>query len=222
MAASSLTSLALEARMALELGATLSSWPLLMSAPRGDGHPVLVLPGLSANDASTLVLRRFLRSRGHRVHAWQLGTNGGPTPELMRGLRKRLLDVFQEGEQPVSLVGWSLGGVYARELARRFPDRVRQVITLASPLGGPASKAPPVPCTSIYSTSDAIVDWRSCLLRAAAQHQNVRIESSHFGMGHHPLALYVIANRLAQPADAWRPFEPRGALGVLIRAEAAG
>ena len=140
---------------------------------------------------------------------------------------------------PRSLVGWSLGGIYARGLARRFPESVRQVIALASPIRDPfstrayravrryrASSAQPpargvervlrdplsMPCTSIYSRTDGIVHWRSCLLDEMATEQNVEVESSHLGMGHHPLALYVIADRLKQPEAAWTRFEWPAAL----------
>jgi pimeloyl-ACP methyl ester carboxylesterase len=123
----------LETRALLELAACLPAYPFLQRAPRGDGHPVLVLPGLLASDLSTRTLRRFLRGRGYAAHGWKLGRNLGPTPELAAGLVERLARLRARYDRPVSIVGWSLGGIYARELARRFAADVRQVITLASP-----------------------------------------------------------------------------------------
>src|SRR5215472_11827188 len=109
----------------------LAAW--LMSAPRGDGHGVLVLPGLLASDVSTALLRRFVRRLGYDVRGWSLGRNRGPTDEVLDELPRRLSALAERTGQPVSLIGWSLGGIYARELARRYPAQVRQVITLGSP-----------------------------------------------------------------------------------------
>jgi pimeloyl-ACP methyl ester carboxylesterase len=223
--------LALEGRAWLEFGALMAAWPLLARAPRGDGHPVLVLPGWLASDRSTWALRRFLRARGYHVHGWRLGRNLGPHPEMVSGLGRRFAALCERHERKISLVGWSLGGIYARELARRFPDAVRQVITLGSPLRGPATTsvsrfyarpagdtperrarvmAPiPVPCTSIYSRTDGIVAWRSCLQDGGPCCENVEVRTSHCGMGHHPAVLLVIADRLAQPESAWRPYAAR-------------
>lgn len=227
--------LALEARAGLEFVALLPALPLLARAPHGDGHPVLVLPGFLASDASTLPLRRFLRGRGYHVHGWKLGRNQGPQPEIVAGIGRRFLELRQRYGRKLSLIGWSLGGIYARELARHFPADVRQVITLASPFRDVAASnvprewrrgagqhrfgsrdelrerlgAPlPVPTTSIYSRSDGIVAWRSCLDDVGPLHENIAVRSSHIGMGHHPAVLLVIADRLAQAEDSWRPFAP--------------
>lgn len=212
-----------------ELAALVPSLPWLRSAPRGDGHPVLVLPGFLASDLSTIVLRRFLRDRGYHAHGWRLGTNRGPTPDIVAGLGQRFLALRARHGRPLSLVGWSLGGIYARELARRFPDDVRQVITLGSPFVDPQASvvaalarrlgvtdprpAPTdlreplaVPTTSIYSRIDGIVAWRSCLERPGPERENVQVWSSHNGMGHHPRVLMIIADRLAQTPGAWRPY----------------
>ena len=184
--APSLALLVLELRAWPELGLCLASWPLLLTRPRGDGHPVLVLPGWLANDRSTWALRRFLRDRGYHVHGWRLGRNLGPDARTVAGLGRRFVALRARHEQKLSLVGWSLGGIYARELARRFPADVRQVITLASPFRAPSASsvarfyprrrsqarpaphtpldAPlPVPSSSLYSRSDGVVAWRSCL-----------------------------------------------------------
>jgi pimeloyl-ACP methyl ester carboxylesterase len=223
----------LETRALLELAACLPAYPFLQRAPRGDGHPVLVLPGLLASDFSTRTLRQFLRGRGYAAHGWKLGRNLGPTPELAAGLVERLAQLRARYQQPVSIVGWSLGGIYARELARRFAADVRQVITLASPfrdveatnvpafLRGFVERRPlpdqhayraglatplPVPSTAIFSRSDAIVAWHSCHESEGPERESIEVESSHLGMGHHPVVLLVIADRLAQPAGEWQPF----------------
>lgn len=217
----------------LELVALLPAYPLLRRAPRGDGHPVLVLPGFFATDFSTRTLRAFLRDRGYSAHAWKLGRNLGPNPELIAGMVERLRALRQRHERTVSLIGWSLGGVYARELARNFPSDIRQVITLASPFRDlSATSVPPllrrfgsrhrpendsrraqlgepipVPATAIYSKSDGIAAWRSCLEPPGPESENIEVESSHLGIGHHPVVLLTIADRLAQPEGAWRPFQ---------------
>lgn len=225
--------LALEGRAWVEFAGLLPAFPLLGRAPRGDGHPVLVLPGFFASDRSTRPLRWFLRDRGYHVHGWRLGRNLGPTPEIVAGLGQRFADIRARHGRTMSIVGWSLGGIYARELARRFPDDVRQVITLASPFRDPSAtnvarilRPRPrgdlgtlaarlrdplsVPATSVYSRSDGIVAWRSCLDEAGPRSENVEVRSSHCGMGHHAATLLVIADRLAQPEGAWRPFVSRG------------
>ena len=226
--------LALEGRAWLEFASLIPTLPVLQAAPRGDGHPVLVLPGWLASDRSTQALRWFLRDRGYHAHGWRLGRNDGPSPEIVSGLAARLDALRARHGRRVSLVGWSLGGIYARELARRRPDDVRQVITLASPFRDPdatsvfiarlAGRRPPrppdvlarlrsplpVPTTAIYSRTDGIVAWQSCVEPRGAQSESIEVGTSHCGMGHHPAALLVIADRLAQPDGAWRHFEPRG------------
>ena len=202
--------IALESRSLWEAGALLPALPLLALAPRGDGHPVLVLPGFMASDRSTAILRRFLGSLGYRVHGWNLDRNVGPTPAIRDGLVERLREIARDGRR-VSLVGWSLGGIYARELARRFPSAVRLVITLGSPFRDPRERVRelPVPATAIYSRSDGIVSWRRCVDDDGGSRENVEVDSSHLGMGHHPRVLMIVADRLAQPQGEWRPFRSR-------------
>jgi pimeloyl-ACP methyl ester carboxylesterase len=117
----------------VDLAALLVAAPWLATAPRGDGHGVLVLPGLLASDTSTLALRGYLGWLGYDVRGWDLGRNRGPTEEVLAGMPRALLAHARRTGGPVSLVGWSLGGIYARELARRHAKHVRQVITLGSP-----------------------------------------------------------------------------------------
>jgi len=219
-----------------EFGASLAALPILMSAPRGDGHPVLVFPGLAASDLSTGPLRGYLKDRNYAPHRWQLGRNFGPRPGVLAGCEQLVHKLHERYGRKVSLIGWSLGGIYARETAKQVADKVRSVITLGTPFAGhpratnawqlyefvsgehvdnrrdwdEIKRAPPVPTTSIYSRTDGIVAWQSCVEPRGPQSESVEVGTSHCGMGHHPAALLVIANRLAQPDGAWRHFEPRG------------
>ncbi|MCU0898215.1 MAG: GPI inositol-deacylase [Burkholderiales bacterium] len=232
----------LELRAPWEYGATLAALPLLRLAPKGDGHPVLVFPGLTASDLSTRPLRRFLRSRGYMPYGWELGRNLGPRDGVFDACRERVRAVRRRHGRRVSLIGWSLGGIYARELAKEFPDDVRLVITLGTPFShgprtsdawrtyeqstghrigapdilAPLAAPPPVPTTSIYSRTDAIVPWRYSVERADATHENVEVEASHLGIGFNALAWCAIADRLAQPEGAWKPFERSGARALLF------
>src|SRR5213079_1053519 len=126
----------LEGRAIHELGAFLGALPLLSLAPKGDGHSVLVLPGLVASDTSTRPLRSFLKGRGYAVSGWRQGRNLG----LRDGVQDSMVDLVHELSDrhggKISLVGWSLGGLYARQLAKMMPSRVRGVITLGSPFAG--------------------------------------------------------------------------------------
>ena len=128
--------LLLEVRAIWELGAFFTAYPLLRLAPRGDGHPVLVLPGLAASDVSTRPLRKFLKDQGWAAHGWKLGPNRGPQPGAEARMQARIDELAARYQRKVSLVGWSLGGILARELARRSSANVRQVITLGSPFAG--------------------------------------------------------------------------------------
>jgi pimeloyl-ACP methyl ester carboxylesterase len=105
----------------------------MRTAPRGDGAPVLVLPGLLASDLSTRPLRAQLRSLGHHVHGLALGRNIGPTHKVERRLRELADELLERHGQPFTVLGWSLGGIYARAMAAERPDAVRMVITLGTP-----------------------------------------------------------------------------------------
>src|SRR3954447_13616834 len=122
-----------EARGILEFNASLLLSPLLLRAPRGDGHPVLALPGFLASDLSMMPLRRYLGELGYDAHAWRMGRNTGGISRMRGALLDRLKEIHAASGRKVSLIGWSLGGVHARDLALRAPEMVRYVITLASP-----------------------------------------------------------------------------------------
>jgi len=224
-----------------DVAALLLAAPVLAAAPRGDGHGVLVFPGLLAGDASTAPLRGFLRWLGYDVRGWDLGRNHGPTEAVLAGLPRALTDHAMRTGRPVSLIGWSLGGVYAREMARRHPRQVRQVITLGSPyaltdprqshahgsyrrlsfLHAPGIRLPSreqrarpidVPSTSVYSRMDGVVAWQACVEPETPLHQNIEVRCSHIGFGADPATFWLIADRLAVPAGQRVPFRPPRAL----------
>lgn len=216
--------------------------PMLMTASRGDGHSVLVLPGFNATDLSTACLRGYLTYMGYRSEEWSLGRNLGyrTLGKAQERLRHRVEEVAAASGKKISLIGWSLGGVMARQMAREHPELVRQVITLGAPFTGdpratsirsyyewtsgeqldaPESRqaweanraAPTVPTTSIYSRSDGITAWRNCLEEETATAENIEIVSSHIGLTINPMALYVVADRLAQSEANWRPYAAKSA-----------
>jgi len=225
------------ARSVVSAGALAAALPLLRAAPRGERHPVLVLPGLLASDLSTRVLRTWVSRLGYPVVGWALGRNRGPTQEVVDELPRLLDRLASEHGAPVSIVGWSLGGIYGRRLALRAPRQVRQVISLGSPfsLAGrplhsdrrissvrrPLAKPLPVPSTSVYSRWDGVVDWRACRQKSGPTSENVAVRASHLGMGHDPAVLWVVADRLSQPRDGWQPFRrpTRFGLGALFPEE---
>lgn len=179
----------------------------LRRAPRGDGHPVLVLPGLLAGDDSTRPLRWFLRDLGYESHGWRLGINRGPDEKTATALLARLRSLASPGRR-VSLVGWSMGGLFALELAGAVPDLIRQVITLGSPLAAASERGrrAPVPVSALFSKSDGIVPWRGAVLPPGPGRENIEVEGSHLGLGHNRHVLRIIADRLAQSEHGWAPF----------------
>ncbi|MGN6607997.1 MAG: esterase/lipase family protein [Jatrophihabitans sp.] len=208
--------------------------------PRGDGHPVLIIPGFLTTELSTRFLRRTLRELGYYAHDWQGGRNLGPRRETTKALRDRLESLADSHGRRVSIVGWSLGGVFARELGRSHPDDVRQVITMGSPIrGNPRASTPyqlyqllnprarrvdpvadaarlareeplEVPTTCIYSRTDGVVAWECCTSRPSPTTENVEVHSTHCGFRHNLETLSVIADRLAQPEGQWRPYHRTG------------
>lgn len=235
--------LALESRALIEWGACMMSWPLLRKAPPGDGHPVLVLPGLIANDSTTWPLRRLLGELGYDVQPWAQGFNVGPKEHIVRKLIDRVKALTDQHGRKLSLVGWSLGGSMARALATQMPDLVRTVITLGSPHHGdprhtnawrvfeavsgmkaddPALHAqmaepPPLPMTSILSKTDGVVAWQMSLTPEHPLYESIELSATHLGMGANPAVLWLIADRLAQPEGQWQRFDRNGWRGVFFR-----
>ena len=233
----------LELRSPFELGLFVASNAVLRRAPRGSGHPVLVLPGFGAGDRSTAPLRTLLKQLGHEPYGWKMGRNLGPRLETVVGIANRLRILSDREESPIPIVGWSLGGVYARFLAQANPTLVSQVVTLGSPFNitaeEPTTVSPlweqlhsrgefvrdrdtidldaiPVPSTAIYSRTDGVVSWESCVQTVHATAENVAVRGSHVGLGVNIAAAMVIADRLAQPIGEWAPFEPSGTSKLLF------
>ena len=203
----------------------------------GDGHPVIVYPGLGAGSTNTSQLRTFLRHSGFDTNDWGGGVNTGHEGDFdvwldALAVKVRQLQARHSGRK-VSLVGWSLGGIFAREIARRAPQAVRSVVTLATPFASlgdgnhagtiykllnanaarfaPELEArlratPPVPTTSIYSKSDGIVSWLGCIEKRSRTAESVEVDASHLGMVNHPDVLRIVADRLAQPEGRWKPL----------------
>jgi pimeloyl-ACP methyl ester carboxylesterase len=231
-----------EVRGIFEFNASLMLSPLLMSAPRGDGHPVLTLPGFLASDLSMAPMRRYLKELGYDAYAWNNGRNIGGILRMRSALRDRLAAVHTATGRKVSVIGWSLGGVYARDLALLAPDMVRSVVTLGSPfandiratnatrlyeaLSGEAVEDNaelrtalagdlPVPATSIYSRTDGVVNWRTCILRPSDTAENIEVYlASHIGLGVNAAALWAVADRLAQPEGQFRQFDRSGPFAI--------
>lgn len=237
--------IALELRAPWELWSVLPSWPALKRAPAGDGHSVIVFPGLSASDGSTLPMRGFLQNLGYDVSGWNQGHNFGPRSGILETAKRQVMDTFEATGHKVSLVGWSLGGIYARELAKLLPDCVRSVVTMGTPFAGSHKStnawrlyeltsghditavtgsfdlptAPPVPTTSIYSRTDGVVSWPASIQQRSASNphtENLEVFASHIGLGLNPTAWWALADRLAQPEGKWKPFQRGGRLKRLI------
>jgi hypothetical protein len=214
------------------------------SLPLGDGHPVVIFPGLAADQRSIGPLKDFCTQLGYETCDWGRGFNTGPqgdVDEWLDELARHVDELTRSHRQPVSLIGWSLGGIYAREVAKKLERRVRQVITIGTPFAGSGEQtnvswvyrlvngqkpmldealmarlrtAPDVPTTSIFSRSDGVVAWQACLQDGDADHtENIEVDGSHCGLGWNPEVLSVIADRLRQPADAWQRHA-RGVAGL--------
>jgi hypothetical protein len=231
-----------ETRALFELNSSLLLSPLLLRAPRGDGHPVLALPGFLASDLSMAPMRRYLKELGYDTYAWDMGRNFGGIASKRGALQALLRRIYEATGRKVSLVGWSLGGVYARDLALQMPDMVRSVITLGSPFasdvratnatrlyevlsGETVDDNPeirlaiagdlPVPATSIYSRTDGIVNWHTSLLRPSANAENIEVHlASHIGLGVNPAALWAVADRLAQAEGEFKHFDRSGPFAI--------
>lgn len=198
---------------------------------------MLFIPGFLASDLSSYPIRRFIREQGYSPYPWGMGRNYGDIRQV-RQLVLQIEQLYAKHGTPVSLIGWSLGGVYARQLAKERPQLVRQVITLAAPFAGiykpnnaswlfrlfnerrSISEAdqrwiddlpnpPPVPTTALYSKEDGVVPWPTCLEPIEDDwHQNIEVPGGHFGLGYSPATLIIIADRLHRTAENWQPFAP--------------
>jgi dienelactone hydrolase len=187
-------------------------------------------------------MRRYLTELGYDPHAWRMGRNFGGIARLRSAFRKRLAEIYQTSGRKVSIVGWSLGGVYARDLALHAPQMVRYVVTLGSPfandvratnatrlyeaLSGETVDADlelrealagdlPVPTTSIYSRADGVVNWNTCRLRPSDTSENIEVFlASHIGLGVNPAVLWAVADRLAQAEGQFSQFDRSGPFAI--------
>ena len=237
--------------LATEWGRAATEWGLFIPYQRflasrnyGDQHPVLVLPGFMASDRSTAPMRRFLKQAGYAAYGWDLGRNTAKV-EFIAPLLDKLESLTDIHGERVSVIGWSLGGVFARQLAKAKPDLVRQVVTLGSPfkgVGEPNNVAwiynlisngkrvqeidqalfediplpPPVPTTAIYTKEDGIVPWQLCMEVETEIHQNIQVRGSHFGLAVNPTVLEIIADRLLYNQHNWVYFEEKNILKDLL------
>jgi hypothetical protein len=233
------------ARAVTELGLSIPYRNFFHKKYKGDGHPVLVLPGFMASDTSTNPLRKFIERLGYNAYAWELGRNTAKI-EILDVLMDKLEDIYHETGQEVTIIGWSLGGVYARQIAKEKPEMVRQIITLGSPFGGITEpnnatwmynivsngkrvvdldtellvdlpKPAPVPTTAIYTKEDGVVPWEVCIEKEESPiHQNIQVRGSHLGLGVNISVLKIISDRLMYYKENWVHFEPQSAVSDLI------
>lgn len=206
------------------------------SAP-GDGHPVIIFPGLGADGTSVSILRAHCQELGYEAFDWGLGFNTGPRGELdpwLEELADQICGQLAPHEKTATLIGWSIGGLYARELGKLLAPRVRQVITIGTPfncaadensaswlssvLGGSAASIdplwierlrtpPPIRTTSIYSRTDGVVAWETCRHdKRSRLVEDIEVDGSHMGMGWNREVLDIVTDRLGQAAGPWRPY----------------
>ena len=219
----SIMTIAKESLTPFEFTRLFVSSPALALQSRGSGESVIVLPGLGASNSSTFLLRRYLSWLGYSVEGWELGRNSGNVQQLLPQVAEHVQEIHKKTGLKVNLVGWSLGGVLAREVARDNPAIVRQVITMGSPVvGGPkytvfgnlyrqrgvdvdaiearvaARESNPirVPITSIYSKNDGIVGWQASIDRHSPQVDNIKVCATHLGMGISPDVFKILARKL--------------------------
>lgn len=206
-------------------------------AKPGDGHPVVIFPGLGGGAQSVAILRAHCQSLGYHALDWGQGFNTGPQGDLdtwLQALKSQVAELLAGHAQPATLIGWSLGGLYAREIGKLMAPRIRQVITIGTPFNAQADHTnvgwlfrllsgssaavdpalsqrlrtpPPLRTTSIYSRSDGIVAWQTCRHeKRSSLVQEIEVGGSHIGMGWNREVLAAVADRLAQPSSPWRPF----------------
>lgn len=222
-------------RAALETAAWHAVRHVLPEGGRGDGRPVLVLPGFMTSDITTRALRAHLRRRGFHTHRWTLGLNRGFTDAILDGLLRRLDEIHVRHGRPVAIVGWSLGGLMARWLAQERPHAVERIICLGSPWRPEAEinrvtdafraaerhwgfsertgevvaairRPVPVRSVAVYSHWDGLLHGDGCRQDDGDLCENVVVPGSHCGLTHNPAAVVAVVDRLEVPLDRWRPF----------------
>jgi pimeloyl-ACP methyl ester carboxylesterase len=248
----------LEGRGLLEMALLPASLPLLMEAPHGDGHPVLLVPGFMAGESTLIGLKLMLQNKGYDVHTWGLGRNMGFRSKHANALPQKIRHLHYTTGKKVSLVGWSLGGVFSMYGAQNSLDCVRSIITLGSPisvdasgsqspsavkalyrlvshrLGAGAHVMQPkvkvmrerrrlaIPTSCLYSLSDGVVPPQEATIDGdPALHENIQVPGSHIGLGFNGIVLSIVADRLAQPENQWKPFAAKGLLARVLSATGA-
>ena len=213
----------------------------------GDGHPVIIFPGMGTDGTAVAPLRRHCQSLGYEALDWGRGFNKGPQGDIdawLTDLKAHIAELLSGFEQSATFIGWSLGGIYARELSKTMGRQVRQVITMGTPFNASADhtnvgwmfhllsggaptftaalsarlrRAPPVPTTSIYSRSDGVVAWQTCRHALESHHvQDLEVSGSHVGLGWNREVLRIVGDRLAQPPEQWLRYGP-DAVGTALR-----
>ncbi len=226
--------LALEARAVAELPLFVLRTRSLRGLPRGDGHPVIIIPGFGADDLASIPLRHVLTRLGYSAYGWGQGRNLGMRPRTKVALAQMLKRLSAQHDARITLVGWSLGGIFAREMARHQPELVRRVFTLGSPFTGSPDannmqmlfrlanrgkpvrndregferrrRAPPVPCVAIHSKTDGMVAWRCSVEEPSPSTENIEVRGSHFGLLFNYEVLRALAERLPLPPDERHDF----------------
>lgn len=190
--------------------------------PASVRRTVMLLPGFATHPIRMRYMARLLERAGHKVKRWGLGFNFGPTEENVRYLERRLIEVHERYGREVYLVGWSLGGLFAREVAKRHPERVAKVVTMGSPFSGNprANNAwrayqfvtghrvdqppietdlcvkPPVPTVALWSARDGIVSPRSARGRQWERDRAVALRCTHLGFTSSPDAIRAVLREL--------------------------
>lgn len=214
-----------------EFGTMFQPWRLalksraLRNAPRGDGRVVIALPGWKAPEVTTAPVRGYLRSLGHDAHSWGFGINQGDVEAKRDEMVVKVRDLAERSGRPVNLLGWSLGGVVAREVAGSAPESVHRLVIYGSPIvGGPthtagvrtypvdevtrvrelqahldATEPVTTPITAILTRNDTVVDWRACIDRFSLDVTTIEVGSTHIGLGIDPDVWLTIAEALAEP-----------------------
>lgn len=208
-----------------------------VSKKPGDGHPVVIFPGLGTNGSSVAILREHCRSHGYHAIDWGQGFNTGPQGDLdtwLHTLKSQVVELLDGHKKPATLIGWSLGGLYAREIGKLMAPRIRQVITIGTPFNSNADHSnvgwlfrllsgssaaldpalskrlrtpPPLRTTSIYSRSDGVVAWQTCLHeKASSLVHDIEVSGSHIGLGWNRDVLAAVTDRLGQRAGPWRRY----------------
>ena len=220
----SVSAASLAREMAAVAQGLLTPPPFAEGAAQGNGQPVIVLPGFLSPDITTARLRQFLGQQNFTPYAWTCGLNIGPMPNVLRDVQRQVHEVADKAGKPVSLVGVSLGGTIAREVAKACPSSITRVITLVSPIHLPVvtplaplaeaaallwnmqelealraiAEPPPVPVTAIVSPDDGVIDWRASVPALSDRVEVVEVSGPHMTVCSNAQVQRIVAERLAR------------------------